>query len=149
MKTVLFIDDRTSVIEPLKEALEDDGFAALTAITAQEGQETLRKCIEEGKPVTLVVLDVGFPAMSIQEMLRHENGAVAVRNAPAADLWQGATLYPQLRKEFPELKIIIYSVRGEEEVRTLFPNTDFDCTFLRKGKDDPLEIYRTIKQHLK
>ena len=145
-RRVLFLDDRPSDIKPLMDILAHDGVEVLKAVTASEGREELERCIAERNPIALLILDIGFPAQSLMDLLKA--GREAVRNAPAADLWQGATLYSELRQEYPELKIIIYSVRSKQEIETQFPNTKFDCPFLRKAEANPLDVYLAIKKAL-
>lgn len=146
MGKVLFLDDRPSDIQPLMEILAEDDVPVLKAVTAEEGWEKLRSANEQGEPVTLLVLDIMFPAMPLHKLL--QLGAEAVRQAPADDLWQGARLYKKIREEFPDLKIIVYSVRSEQEIKTAFLDTNFDCIFLRKGSENPINVYRTIKANL-
>ena len=64
-KTVLIIDDKKDLAEPLSTALEYEGF---TVITAKDGEEGLKMALEQ-KP-DLILLDLLMPEVGGQEVLK-------------------------------------------------------------------------------
>jgi len=62
--TVLFVDDKALILEPLPRVFEHAGFRVLTA---QSGREALE--ILEGTPVDMIVADYKMPEMNGLELL--------------------------------------------------------------------------------
>ena len=63
--TVLIIDDEPGIVDTLAYALSTEGFEALSAPTGLEGLSVIR-----GRPVDLVILDIGLPDASGFDVLR-------------------------------------------------------------------------------
>lgn len=85
-KTILIVEDDESIRSFLKEALVDNGF--LTQV-APDGASALSQ-IEKSKP-DLILLDLGLPDLS------------------------GETVCTEIRKKYPELKLIILSARNDTD----------------------------------
>ena len=116
----------------------------MRATTATQGFEKLRTQKEQGYPVQGCVLDITFPEKPLEELLKE--GVEKVVGSAAQSLWQGAELYTKIRSEFPAMKIMIFSVHSEEEIKAKFPKVQFDCPFFRKAQAHPLEVYKAMKQ---
>ncbi len=67
---VLIVDDMEPVRETLQAILEFLGFEAVCAESGKEAIEKFKKAINEGKPFSLVVLDLLLPEMSGIEILQ-------------------------------------------------------------------------------
>ncbi len=85
-KTILIVEDQKDVQKYLKEFLLDNDFMVLTA---SDGIEALN-VIDKTKP-DLVLLDLGLPNMS------------------------GESVCLEIRKKYPELKVIILSARNDTQ----------------------------------
>ncbi len=85
-KTIIIVEDDESIRSFLKEALVDNGF--LTQV-APDGASALSQ-IEKSKP-DLILLDLGLPDLS------------------------GETVCTEIRKKYPELKLIILSARNDTD----------------------------------
>jgi len=83
MRTVMIIDDETSVVNGLIEHIPWSDLGLAVTMTAVDGQEALEK-IRAGKP-DIVITDVYMPKMD------------------------GLTLIQHLREEFPDIYIVIHS----------------------------------------
>jgi len=64
--TILVIDDEEGIRDTLEGILEDEGYAVITAETAEDGLEQLRKAAPD-----LVILDIWLPNMDGIEALSH------------------------------------------------------------------------------
>ena len=74
--TVLIIDDEAAIRESLAGILEDEGFAPLSAASAEEGLQVL-----EEKDVGLVLLDIWMPGMDgieVMNLIREQFPAMPV-----------------------------------------------------------------------
>ncbi len=56
MKTILVVEDESSIADNIRYALTKEGFSVLCVTTAQEGLKHL-----QAKPIDLVILDIGLP----------------------------------------------------------------------------------------
>ena len=65
MRTILVVEDEISIIEFLKDALEDKGYRVETASNGQEGLQRLNNA-----PIDLILCDVMMPVMDGREMCR-------------------------------------------------------------------------------
>ncbi len=84
-KRVLIVDDMEPVRETLQAMIEFCGFEAVGAESGKEAIEKFKEAINEGKPFSLVVLDLLLPEMS------------------------GIQIMQELKKINPEFKAIISS----------------------------------------
>ena len=69
-RRILLIEDEPSISEPLKAALEREGYATLVAGTVQEGIDGFKS-----RSPDLVLLDVGLPDGDGRDVLRHIRGS--------------------------------------------------------------------------
>lgn len=84
MATILIIDDDPQVCDLLKQVLEDEGYSVVTAANGQEGLN-----LHRANPADLIVLDILMPEK------------------------EGLETILDLRREFPEVKIIAMSGGNE------------------------------------
>jgi DNA-binding response OmpR family regulator len=85
MKTILIIEDDISILRGLKDNLEYEGY---TVITETNGEKGLQLALE--KKTDLILLDIMLPGMNGYEICR------------------------KMKKEKPELPIIMITARGSE-----------------------------------
>ncbi|MCJ7554401.1 MAG: response regulator transcription factor, partial [Ignavibacteriaceae bacterium] len=85
METILIIEDDISILKGLKDNLEYEGY---TVITETNGEKGLRLAIE--KKTDLILLDIMLPGLNGYEICR------------------------KMKKEKPELPIIMITARGSE-----------------------------------
>ncbi|WP_022853836.1 sigma-54-dependent transcriptional regulator [Thermodesulfatator atlanticus] len=83
---ILVIDDEESILASLADILEDEGYQVITAKTAQNGLEEIKKDTPD-----LLILDVWLPDLD------------------------GLKLLKSLRKDYPELPVIVISGHGTVE----------------------------------
>ena len=84
---VLVVDDEPEILRSLKGMLEDEGFAVLTASSAEDAVKTLKE-----NQVSLVILDVYLPGMTGLELLK------------------------AVRPDFPDLPAIVMTGQGSYEI---------------------------------
>ena len=85
MKNILVIEDDISILRGLKDNLEYEGYSVLTETDGRKGLETARE-----KNVDLILLDIMLPGINGFEICR------------------------KIKKEKPELPIIMITARGSE-----------------------------------
>lgn len=85
MKTILIIEDDISILRGLKDNLEYEGYAAITETNGGKGLQLAHE-----KKTDLILLDIMLPGMNGYEICR------------------------KLKKEKPELPIIMITARGSE-----------------------------------
>lgn len=85
MKTILIIEDDTSILRGLKDNLEYEGYKVITETNGKEG---LKLALE--KDTDLLLLDIMLPGMNGYEICR------------------------RVKKEKPDLQIIMLTARGSE-----------------------------------
>ncbi len=85
MKKILVVEDHKSVVYQLKQILQGDGYEVHVARTGREALELMAR-----QHIDLVLLDLGLPDIS------------------------GLQVCKSLRNNFPDLPIIILSVKSDE-----------------------------------
>jgi len=85
MKTILIIEDDISILRGLKDNLEYEGYAVITETNGEKGLQLALK-----KKTDLILLDIMLPGMNGYEVCR------------------------RIKKEKPELPIIMITARGSE-----------------------------------
>ena len=85
MKTILIIEDDTSILRGLKDNLEFEGYKVITETNGKTGLE-----LALGKNIDLLLLDIMLPGMNGYEICR------------------------KIKKEKPDLTIIMLTARGSE-----------------------------------
>lgn len=85
MKTILIIEDDTSILRGLKDNLEFEGYKVITETNGTEGLKLARE-----KDADLLLLDIMLPGMNGYEICR------------------------RVKKEKPDLQIIMLTARGSE-----------------------------------
>jgi len=85
MKTILIIEDDTSILRGLKDNLEFEGYKVITETNGNAGLE-----LALGKNIDLLLLDIMLPGMNGYEICR------------------------KIKKEKPDLTIIMLTARGSE-----------------------------------
>ncbi len=85
MKTILIIEDDVSILEGLKDNLEFEGYRVLTETNGKRGLK-----LAQEKDVGLLLLDIMLPGLNGYEICR------------------------KIKKENPELPIIMLTARGSE-----------------------------------
>lgn len=140
MGKVLFVEDEPWMAEPYGCFLEDNGH---TYDIAQDGEEALSSIREE--PPDLLVLDIMFPPESLESALA--KGRDAIKKLVEGGIFAGVDLYQQVRREFPEMRVLVFSVLAEESIRDraadLDQDVEFDCEFMQKG-ENPRTVYERI-----
>ena len=85
MKTILIIEDDTSILRGLKDNLEFEGYKVITETNGKTGLE-----LALGKNIDLLLLDIMLPGMNGYEICR------------------------KIKKEKPDLPVIMLTARGSE-----------------------------------
>jgi len=85
MKTILIIEDDISILEGLKDNLEFEGYRVITETNGKRGLKLARE-----KDIGLLLLDIMLPGLNGYEICR------------------------TIKKEYPELPIIMLTARGSE-----------------------------------
>jgi two-component system, NtrC family, nitrogen regulation response regulator NtrX len=124
-KTVLLIDDEQSLIEPLADALEYEGYRVLKARSAQEALRIL-----DCEHVDLVTIDIMLdPGQDFQDKVdSHSTGLFLCR---------------EIRNKYPQIDAFCISVISE--MQTIKTIESLGIRFLRKG-ETPL---RTVLNFLR
>lgn len=141
MATVCFVDDEPAFLESYDRRLRDEGHAVLHAQTVAEARKILA-----AHAIDLVVLDIMLPYEPLEDLLRLS--PQELEEAVERDVWSGIRLFQTLRSEHPDVRVVIFSVLPETEIRSQSPDTTFDCPFLRKGEDDPEFVHDTLNRAL-
>jgi CheY-like chemotaxis protein len=67
---VLVIDDDPLLLESLRQILESEGHVVVTAGGGQEGIALAKSALEEGKPFSVVITDLGMPHVDGRQVAR-------------------------------------------------------------------------------
>lgn len=95
-KSILVIDDEPKIRQIYRHYLEEYGYRIIEAHDGNSGLGILRKSSD----ITLVVLDLAMPRKS------------------------GFEIYEQIKKEFPDIKILVASVFNQNDQQFFLPNAD-------------------------
>lgn len=95
-RNILIIDDEPNFRSLFRRQLKEEGFRALEA---EDGEKAL-ELIKANKDIGLVILDILLPTSS------------------------GLEIYDEIRKQFPEKKIIVSSVHPADEQTFLISDAD-------------------------
>ncbi|MDD2752944.1 MAG: response regulator [Candidatus Omnitrophica bacterium] len=95
-KSILVIDDEPKIRQIYRHYLEEHGYRIIEARDGNAGLDILRKSSD----IALVVLDLAMPKKS------------------------GFEIYEQIRKEFPEIKILVASVFNQNDQQFFLHNAD-------------------------
>jgi two-component system cell cycle sensor histidine kinase/response regulator CckA len=95
--TVLLVDDEESLLALGARMLESIGFTALTAANGEEAVDLYRK---RGKEIDLVLMDLAMPGMD------------------------GTEAFDQLRRLDPDVRVVLASGYGREDVLSRFEGKD-------------------------
>ncbi len=95
-KSILVIDDEPKIRKIYRHYLEEYGYRIMEAHDGNAGLDILRKSNE----VALVILDLAMPKQS------------------------GFETYEQIKKEFPNLRILVASVFNQNDQQFFLPNAD-------------------------
>ena len=119
--TVLIVDDEEIIREVCSELFREFGFEPLTA---DGGVEALQIFHDQGDRIALVLLDYSMPGMD------------------------GVAVFRELRKEWPQIPVMLASGYGEEEVAVRFKglglNGFIQKPFSLKGLEN--EVRRVLKK---
>jgi len=113
-KTILVVDDEQGFIEPLRDALEFEGYRVLSATTVEDALRVINS-----EAVDLVTVDIMMPPGSGLE------SQVSSQEA-------GLFLCKKLRQTRPNLDVFCISVVSDE--RIVGEIKDLNIRFLRKGE---------------
>ncbi|MDD3087285.1 MAG: response regulator [Candidatus Omnitrophica bacterium] len=103
-KIILIIDDEPRIRKIYRHYLEENGYRIVEAYDGNNGLGILRK----NSDIALIILDLAMPKES------------------------GFEIYKQIRKEFPDIKILIASVFTRKDQELFLPNAD---GYYDKSKD--------------
>ncbi|MDD5652896.1 MAG: response regulator [Candidatus Omnitrophica bacterium] len=95
-KSILVIDDEPRIRMIYRHYLEEHGYRIIEAYDGDAGLDILRKSNE----VALVILDLAMPKQS------------------------GFEIYEQIKREFPNIKILVASVFNQNDQQFFLPNAD-------------------------
>jgi DNA-binding response OmpR family regulator len=96
-KSILVIDDEPKIRQIYRYYLQEQGYRVVEAFDGNAGLKILR---ENAEDIALVILDVAMPKKS------------------------GFEIHEEMKKEFPDLKVLIASVFTEAEQKFFFPDAD-------------------------
>lgn len=141
MGTILFADEEQFYISEYREALLRKGHTVLQAECAEETLALLAL-----QTVDVLVLDVMMPFDSMDTLMNKP--LAEARQSPKRDIWTGVSVWETVHARYPQLKVVILSVKSEQEIREYAPQLSWDgATFLHKV-DDPLYILKIMRAHL-
>jgi CheY-like chemotaxis protein len=145
MSIVIFADDEPWYVRAFGERLEDQGHTVVYATNTKDAITKLRS-LEHND--VLLILDISLPALSVREIAKMDSEAVA--DALKRGVWEGSELLHTVSASFPKVRVIVYSVHSEQEIRQRTKNLQLQYAFVRKGEDDANEdFYSTIQRELR
>lgn len=124
-KTVLMVDDDMYLIEPQIDTLERDGYHVITART---GKSALKELQDRRGTIDVVTLDIMMPWDKSAQRL-------------VSQRLTGWALAKRLKKEFPHIKLIGFSILGDESVIKWFE--EFGAGYLQKPVR-PIELLDAV-----
>jgi DNA-binding response OmpR family regulator len=78
-KSALIIEDDADIAESVRYNLESEGFAAVVAVTGEQG---LALALDKGNPPVLIILDLMLPGMNGMELCRRLRRETQTRRIP-------------------------------------------------------------------
>ena len=138
---LLFADDEPWFFESFRYRLEKEGYEVVFTMSAKETLNILDDSF------SLLVLDIMMPEIPLVDLLKL--GIDAVVSSIPKDIFTGISLFRKVREKYPDLKIIIYSVLPESDIRKKYPEMSFDCLLLQKGGLDNDEHYEIVHYNAK